>query len=309
MTKSARRAPFGQHLLRGWRRHGGDILLISPFLALFGLFCVWPVFRSAWLSFTDYHATEAPVWIGWENYRELFADERFWHALRNTSAYMAAVATLSVALGLVLAVAFGSQKRSHQLARIAFFLPSVAGGVGAISVWKWLANSEPYGLFNTVRGWFGLEAVRFLGDPAWAQPILVGIGVWSVMGYNLVIFVAGMRGIPQELYEAAALDGAGPVRRFFSITLPLLRPTILYVLVSGMIASFQVFYEPYILFGSMDSVGGMLDSALMLVTYLFDHGFRQLNLGYASAVAWVLSTILFALTMVNMRLGRAHEAN
>jgi multiple sugar transport system permease protein len=296
-------------LRRGWRRHGSNVLLISPFLLLFAVFCVWPVFRSAWLSFTDYHATEAPVWIGLENYRELFADSRFWHALWNTTRYMLAVATLSVVLGLVLAVAFGSQKRSHQLARIAFFLPAVAGGVGAISVWKWLANSEPYGLFNTVRGWFGLEAVRFLGDPAWAQPILVGIGVWSVMGFNLVIFVAGMRGIPHELYEAAALDGAGPVRRFFCITLPLLRPTILYVLISGMIASFQVFYEPYILFGSMDSVGGMLDSALMLVTYLFDHGFRQLNLGYASAVAWVLTTVLFALTMVNMRLGRGHEAH
>lgn len=282
-------------------------MLIMPFLALFAVFVVWPVFRSAWLSFTDYHATEAPVWIGLENYKELFGDSRFWQALWNTTYYMAAVSVLSVVLGLILAAAFGSQSRTHQFARIAFFLPSVAGGVGAISVWKWLANSEPYGLFNTMRGWFGLDPVRFLGDPAWAQPILIGIGVWAVMGYNLVIFVAGMRGISKDLYEAAALDGAGPVRRFFYVTLPLLRPTILYVLISGMIASFQVFYEPYIMFGSMDSVGGMLDSALMLVTYLFDHGFRQLNLGYASAVAWVLTVILFVLTMINMRLGRSDE--
>lgn len=294
-------------MVRGWRRHGSNVLLITPFLALFAVFLVWPVFRSAWLSFTDYHATEDPVWIGLANYQDLFDDSRFWYALGNTAYYMAAVSLLSVVLGLILAAAFGSQKRSHQYARIAFFLPSVAGGVGAISVWKWLANSEPYGLFNTIRGWFGLDPVRFLGDPAWAQPILIGIGVWSVMGYNLVIFVAGMRGISKDLYEAAALDGAGPVRRFFYITLPLLRPTILYVLISGMIASFQVFYEPYIMFGSMDSVGGMLDSALMLVTYLFDYGFRQLNLGYASAVAWVLTVILFALTMINMRLGRADE--
>lgn len=306
-ARHTHRLPLRRRWQRAWHRHGANVLLVMPFLALFGVFSVWPVFRSAWLSFTDYHATEDPVWIGLENYRELFADSRFWQALWNTVGYMAAVSLLSVVLGLVLAVAFGSQKRSHQFARIAFFLPSVAGGVGAISVWKWLANSEPYGLFNTVRGWMGLDPVRFLGDPAWAQPILIGIGVWAVMGYNMVIFVAGMRGISNDLYEAAALDGAGPVRRFFFITLPLLRPTILYVLVSGMIGAFQVFYEPYILFGSMDSVGGMLDSALMLVTYLFDHGFRQLNLGYASAVAWVLTTVLFVLTMINMRLGRANE--
>jgi multiple sugar transport system permease protein len=127
------------------------------------------------------------------------------------------------------------------------------------------------------------------------------------MGYNLVIFVAGMRSIPEDLYEAAALDGASPTQRFFHITLPLLRPTILYVLITGMIASFQIFYEPYILFGTVDSIGGPLDSALMLVTYLFDHGFRQLDLGYASAVAWVLTTILFFLTFINLRLGRANE--
>jgi len=299
--------PRDSRLLVFLRKHGANILLISPFLALFAVFSIWPVFRSAYLSFTDYHATEAPVWIGLDNYVELFADERFYRALGNTVTYMLVVSLLAVVLGLVLALSFGTQKRWHQWIRIAFFLPSVAGGVGVISVWKWLANSEPYGLFNTIRSWFGLDPVRFLGDPAWAQPLLIALAVWTVMGYNLVIFVAGMRSIPGDLYEAAALDGASPVQRFFHITLPQLRPTLLYVLITGMIGSFQVFYEPYILFGTVDAIGGPLDSALMLVTYLFDHGFHQLNLGYASAVAWVLTTILFALTMINMRLGRANE--
>lgn len=288
-------------------RHGLNVLLISPFLVLFGLFSIWPLFRSAYLSFTDYHATEGAKWIGFGNYAEMFSDERFYRALGNTFSYMLIVSTLAVVLGLILAVSFGSQKRSHQWIRIAFFLPSVAGGVGVISVWKYLANSEPYGLFNTIRSWFGLDPVRFLGDPNWAQPLLIMIAVWAVMGYNLVIFVAGMRSISNDVYEAAALDGATPVQRFFHITLPLLRPTILYVLVTGMITSFQVFYEPYILFGTVDAIGGPLDSALMLVTYLFDHGFRQLDMGYASAVAWVLTMILFVLTLINMRIGRANE--
>jgi ABC-type sugar transport system permease subunit len=296
-------------LQRTLRRHGGDILLVSPFLALFAVFGVWPVLRSAWLSFTSYHATHPPVWVGARNYAELWADERFWQALGNTLTYMAAVSTLSMAMGLVLALAFGSQSRLHQFARIIFFLPSVAGGVGAISAWKWMAHSESYGLFNSVRGFFGLAPIRFLGDPHWSMVVLVAVGVWTVIGYNMIIFVAGMRAIPGDLYEAATLDGAGRWQRFLRITLPLLRPTLAYVLVTGMIASFQVFYEPYLLYGSVDAVGGPLDSALMLVTYLFDYGFRQLELGLASAAAWVLTTLLFGLTWINMKLTRSGEAN
>lgn len=285
-----------------WRRHGRDILLVAPFFALFGLFGVWPVLRSAWLSFTDYHATDDPAWVGLRNYAELFADERFWMALGNTAAYMASVSVIAVLLGLVLALNFGSNSRLHQWVRVAFFLPAVAGGVGAISAWKWLANSEAYGLFNSIRAAFGLEPARFLGDPQWTLPVLVLVGVWSVLGYNLVIFVAGLRAIPEELYQAARLDGASRWQQLLHITLPNLRPTLVYVTVTGMIASFQVFYEPYLLYGSVETLGGPLDSALMLVTYLFDRGFRQLDLGLASAAAWVLTTLLFGLTWLNLKL-------
>ena len=285
-----------------WRRHGRDMLLVAPFFALFGLFGVWPVLRSAWLSFTDYHATDAPAWVGLRNYAELAADERFWTALGNTAAYMASVSIIAVGLGLVLALNFGSNSRLHQWVRVAFFLPSVAGGVGAISAWKWLANSEAYGFFNSLRAAFGFEPARFLGDPQWTLPVLVLVGVWSVLGYNLVIFVAGLRAIPEDLYQAARLDGASRWQQLLHVTLPNLRPTLAYVAVTGMIASFQVFYEPYLLYGAVDTLGGPLDSALMLVTYLFDRGFRQLDLGLASAAAWVLTTLLFGLTWLNLRL-------
>jgi ABC-type sugar transport system permease subunit len=285
-----------------WRRHWRDMLLVAPFFALFALFGVWPVLRSAWLSFTDYHATNEPVFIGLRNYAELFADERFWTALGNTATYMASVSVIAVLLGLVLALNFGSNSRLHQWVRVAFFLPAVAGGVGAISAWKWLANSEAYGLFNSIRAVFGLEPARFLGDPAWTLPVLVLVGVWSVLGYNLVIFVAGLRAIPEELYQAARLDGASRWQQLLHITLPNLRPTLVYVTVTGMIASFQVFYEPYLLYGAVDTLGGPLDSALMLVTYLFDRGFRHLDLGLASAAAWVLTTLLFGLTWLNLKL-------
>lgn len=303
LGERCRSTPLSRFVLR-MKRHIGDIGLISPFLVLFTVFIVWPVFKSAYLSFTDYHAAEDPVWVGLANYKEIFQDERFYRALWNTTSYMAMVAILSTVLGLILSIAFGTQRRSHQIIRIAFFLPSVAGGVGVISVWKWLANSEPYGLFNSIRAWFGLDPIRFLGDPSWAIPLLTMMAVWAVMGYNLVIFVAGIRGISADVYEAAALDGATPVQRFFHITLPLLRPTIMYVLITGMIGAFQMFYEAYIMFGSVDNVGGTLDSALTLVVYLYDHGFHQLNFGYASAVAWILTTILFVLVAINMRVTR-----
>lgn len=292
-----------------WRRHRGDLLLITPFFALFGAFGVWPVLRSAWLSLTEYHATDTPVFIGLRNYAELAADERFWTALGNTATYMVSVSVIAVLLGLVLALNFGSNSRLHQAVRVAFFLPAVAGGVGAISAWKWLANSEAYGLFNSLRAAIGLEPARFLGDPAWTMPVLVAVGVWSVLGYNLVIFVAGLRAIPQELYQAATLDGASPWQQLLHIALPNLRPTLAYVTVTGMIASFQVFYEPYLLYGAVDTLGGPLDSALMLVTYLFDRGFRQLDLGLASAAAWVLTTLLFGLTWLHLKLiGRERTA-
>jgi multiple sugar transport system permease protein len=287
--------------MTNWRRHARDMLLIAPFFALFGLFGIWPVLRSAWLSFTDYHATDDPAWVGTRNYAELFADERFWTALANTATYMASVSVIAVVLGLVLALNFGSNSRLHQAVRVAFFLPAVAGGVGAISAWKWLANSEAYGLFNSLRAALGLEPARFLGDPQWTMPVLVLVGVWSVLGYNLIIFVAGLRAIPQELYQAARLDGASRWQQLLHITLPNLRPTLVYVSVTGMVASFQVFYEPYLLYGAVDTVGGPLDSALMLVTYLFDRGFRQLDLGLASAAAWVMTTLLFGLTWLNLR--------
>jgi ABC-type sugar transport system permease subunit len=286
---------------RRHRRHLKDALLVAPFFALFALFGVWPVLRSAWLSFTDYHATDDPVWVGTRNYAELFADERFWTALGNTATYMASVSVIAVVLGLVLALNFGSNSRLHQWVRVAFFLPAVAGGVGAISAWKWLANSEAYGLFNSIRAAFGLEPARFLGDPQWTMPVLVLVGVWSVLGYNLIIFVAGLRAIPEDLYQAARLDGASRWQQLLHITLPNLRPTLVYVSVTGMVASFQVFYEPYLLYGAVDTLGGPLDSALMLVTYLFDRGFRQLDLGVASAAAWVLTTLLFGLTWINLR--------
>lgn len=290
-----------------FQKHGVAVALVLPFLILFLTFIILPVIRSLYFSFTDYNGIRVPNWIGLENYFSLFKEPRFYKALSNTAIYMGFVSIIGTSMGLLLALVFGSQSALDQFFRAAFFLPSVAGGVGLISVFKWIFSSEDYGLVNTIRQWLGLETVRFLGDPNYAIPVLITMAIWGVMGYNMIIFVAGLRSISNELYEAAAIDGANPSQRFFKITLPLLRPTILYVLVTGMIGSFQVFYEPYVLFAQTSGVGGILDSSLTLVVFLYERGFHRFEMGLASAIAWVLFLMLFVLTAINLRLGRAND--
>ncbi|WP_293914347.1 sugar ABC transporter permease [Deinococcus sp.] len=289
------------------QKYGPPMGLVLPFVVLFVLFVLWPVLRSLYLSFTDYTGIKAPNLVGATNYVNMLHDPRFYKALRNSLTYMFFTSLISTSVGLLLALSFGGQKLAHQLMRAAFFLPLVAGGVGIIGVWKWIASSEEFGLFNTVRKMFGAESIRFFGDPHYALPLLIVIGVWSVLGYNMVIFVAGLRSIAPEIYEAAAIDGAGPSARFWKITLPLLRPTILYVLVTGMIGTFQEFFTPYVLFSDTNNVGGILDSGLTLTVYLYDVGFRHFEMGAASAIAWLLFTVIFILTLINLRIGRIND--
>jgi len=290
-------------------QHSAALILVTPFLLLFLLFTIWPVLRSLYLSFTDYDAISSPSLTGLDNYRTLLADPRFLKALSNTATYMLGTALLSTALGLMLALVFGGQRLSDQVMRACFFLPSVAGGVGLISVFKWLFSSEDFGLINTMRQWLHLDPVRFLGSPAYAVPVLIVLAVWGLMGYNMIMFVAGLRSIPGDIYEAAAIDGATPAQRFWQITLPLLRPTLLFVLVTSMIGAFQEFFSFYFLFSDTSNVGGILDSGLSLVVYLYDLGFRHLQMGMASALAWILFIMLFLLTALNLKLGRINDVD
>lgn len=281
--------------------------MMAPFLILFMVFTVIPVFWSLYLSFTEYNAIQAPSFIGTQNYQELLADPRFFKALSNTTFYVVTSVVLSNVLGLALAMVFGSQKWSDQFFRSVFFLPSIAGGLAITAVWKWIFNSEDFGLMNTILSIFHIDPVRFLGDPRYAMPITVVIAVWGGMGYSMILYLAGLRSVPSELYEAAAIDGANPTQRFFRITIPLLKPTILFVVITGIIGAFQVFDGPYLLFASVANTGGILDSGLTLVMLLFDKGFRLLELGKASALAWILLVIIFVLTLINMRLGRSNQ--
>jgi multiple sugar transport system permease protein len=286
------------------RRNLTSYVMLLPFLTLFAGFLIWPLLNSLYLSFTTFNGVKPPEFAGLANFRRLLADERFLHALSNTLLYVVTAVVLTSGFALALALAFRGQGWGDRLMRTVFFLPSVTSTIALFLMWRWIFAAEDYGLANTVLGWFGGDAVAWLATPELTIPIMVLMAAWSGMGYAMVIFVAGLNTIPEEYYEAARIDGATTWQQFRRITLPLLRPVMTYVVVTTMIAAFQVFEAVYIVFRQVSSVGGVLDSGLMIVPYLYDMGFTKFQLGYASAVAWALFLIIFAISLVQLRLGR-----
>ena len=235
-------------------------------------------------------------------------DPRFWYALQNTFTYVFIVVSLNVLFGLGLALSLQKQTFFNMTLRTIFFLPSVTSTVAVTVIWSWIFRGQDYGLINGVRNALGAgETITFLRNVDWTLPVLIMLAVWGGMGYNMILFLAGLQNIGQDIYEAASIDGANTRQKFLKITLPLLRPTLLFVTITGTISAFQIFESVYVLFSDAEGVGGLLDSGLTSVVYLYDQGFRQFNLGYASAIAWLLFFIIFVFTIINLRAGRDQQ--
>ncbi|HEX2913632.1 MAG TPA: sugar ABC transporter permease [Chloroflexia bacterium] len=292
------------------RRLSSGYLLLAPFIVLFLVFIVWPILNSLYLSFTDYNGIKPAQFIGLDNYSRLlgldehFKDERFKTALINTVAYVAVIVILNSAAGLGLAMAFRAPTLINQICRAMFFLPAVTSTVAVSVLWRIIFTSDSYGLANTVLNALGIKSISFFSRPEWTLPIIVLVTLWGGVGSTMIIFLAGLQSIPHDLTEAAAIDGAKSGQRFLFITLPLLRPTTLYVIITGIIGAFQIFDVVYLLYPAVGNVGGPLDSALFIVPYLYDRGFNRFQLGYASSIAWVLFIIIFIVTLINLRFGR-----
>ena len=278
------------------------VLFLAPSLVVIGGFFFLPVLAAFALSFTDFdiYALGDPStarWIGLRNYAELVASPVFWKALGNTFYFVLVGGPLSVAVSLGAALLVSARLvRFKGLFRTVFFAPVVTTLVAVAIVWRYLYHSR-YGLFNYGLGLLGIEPVDWLGDPAWAMPAIILLAVWKNFGYNMIIFVAGLQNIPEELYEAAQIDGAGAWHQFRRITLPMLAPTFLFVGVITMIGYFQLFAEPYVM-----TEGGPLQSTVSIVYLMYEEGFKWWNLGYASAVAFVLFLVMLAGTMLQLRL-------
>ena len=284
------------------RRANPAWLFVVPALGAIALFLFVPVVASLLLSFTDFdiYAVANPAnlrFVGFGNYGALFGDPLFARALRNTLYYVAVGGPLSVAASLVAALLVNARlARFRPLFRTAFFLPVVTTLVAVAVVWRFLYHPR-VGLVNQLLASLGVAPVDWLGDPRWAMPAIIAMSVWKNFGFNMVIFVAGLQAIPERLYEAASLDGAGPWRQFRHVTLPMLAPTALFVAVMTMIGGFQLFAEPYVM-----TQGGPSNATLSIVLLMFQEGFRFWNMGYAAAVAFVLFAILLVATALQLKL-------
>ncbi|ALS29242.1 spermidine/putrescine ABC transporter permease [Paenibacillus sp. 32O-W] len=272
-------------------------LFFSPGLIGLIVFMAGPILYSLYLSFTNYNIYQAPRWIGLANYRIMLTeDPLFWKSMLNTLYYVALSVPLNTVAGVLLAVLMNQSVRGIRLFRTLYFLPSVVSGVAVALLWQWVLDPN-FGLINTFLARFGIEGPGWLTDEHWSKFSLVLMNLWAVGG-SMIIYLAGLQGVPRSLYEAATVDGAGMLRKFVSITIPMLTPTIFFNVIMGVLSGFQVFLQAYIMTG-----GGPNNSTMFFAYYLYNKAFKDMQFGYASAMAWVLLFITLACTLIILRSG------
>jgi multiple sugar transport system permease protein len=285
------------------RRDLEGYLLISPWLVGFFLLTLGPAIFSIVMSFTNWDIVRAPTYAGLDNFVYAFAKDRLLRtSVYNTLYYVALSVPSSLILALFLALLLNQEIPGIGLWRTVFYLPAVVSLVAMAIVWVWIFQPRVGVLNYLLNLWFGIDAPSWLGDPDWTKPALVLVGLMYV-GPQMIIFLAGLKGIPQTLYESAELDGAGPITRFRRITLPMLSSVTFYNLVTSVIHAFQVFALVYVIFTGQNqgSGHGPLNSTLVYSLYIYEQAFLQLHMGYASALAWMLFLVVLAITLLQLR--------
>jgi multiple sugar transport system permease protein len=273
------------------------LLFVSPWIVGFLAFLVYPIIYTLRISFTQYTGFGEPVWVGLGNYRDLLNDDLFWKSLYNTLYYTALAVPIGVVVAMGLALAMNQPLPEVPIYRAILYLPSIIP-LFALSFIFLILMNPTQGIFNQILMAFGLPNINWFGDPAWTKLAFVFLAQFGA-GQVALIFLAGLKGIPVTLYEAAMLDGAGVWSRFRNITIPMMTPVILYDLILGISLGLQVFTQSYII-----TQGGPADSSRFYVVYLYDNAFRYGKMGYASAMAWVLFLITFVLAMAVFRWSR-----
>jgi multiple sugar transport system permease protein len=281
---------------------------VAPALLAIGVFFFLPVLAALAMSLTDFDiyalADIANLrFVGLRNYIELLQTPLFWRALGNTFYFVIVGVPLSIAASLGAALLLNSRVTWLKgLFRTAYFAPVVTSLVAVAVIWRYVLHTR-YGMLNYALSWFGIRPVDWLGDPDWAMPAIILFAVWKNFGYNMIILLAGLQGIPQDLYEAADLDGAGAWAKFRWVTWPMLGPTLLMVSILSMSGYFQLFAEPYVM-----TQGGPVQSTVSVLYFMYEQGFKWWNLGVASAVAFVLFAIMFTITLLQLRVARGIDA-
>ncbi|MGP0583455.1 carbohydrate ABC transporter permease [Paenibacillus timonensis] len=286
-----KRAKTGANHLAGY-------LFISPWLIGFLLLTLWPIAQSLYLSFTDYSLLEDPVWTGTSNYVNIFTnDSTFTKSLTVTFTFVLFSVPLKLLFSLLVAMALNQKLKGMNLYRTAIYFPSLIGGsIAVAALWRNMFGLDGY--INQVLAWFGIQGMGWITNPDTSLGTLILLNTWQ-FGSTMVIFLAGLKQIPQELYESAAVDGANKFRRFFSITLPMLSPVMFFNLILGVIGSFQTFTSAFII-----TKGGPINSTYVYALFLYEKAFKHYQMGYASALAWILLAIVGLLTVINFAASR-----
>ena len=274
-------------------------VFISPWVIGFGVFLAFPVVASLFYSMCDYSVLSKPVFIGAGNYIDLMDDDVFWISLKNTIVFAVFALPLGMLTSLGLAALLHACTIGRATFRAIFFLPSLVPVVANAIVWMWMFNGE-YGLLNYGLSLVGQQGPNWLQDPRWAMTALVFMGIWGV-GQSIVIFLASFQEVPVEMYEAAELDGATLLQKFWRVTIPLISPVIFFQFITGIIGVLQVFAMPYII-----TAGGPARATLFYSMYLYDNAFRYLKMGYACAMAWILFIIILLLTWMAVTVSRKY---
>jgi multiple sugar transport system permease protein len=285
---------------------GWPAFFILPCLLGLGIFTYIPVLMSLGLSFSYWNLLGHPHWVGLSNYSAVLQDPLFWKTLQNTVFFVVGSVTLDVTMALLLAVLLNRTVQGIGIFRTVFFLPVITPMVSVALVWGWLYDPN-YGWLNAFLHLFGIKPIAWLYDKQWAMWAIILLRVWKDMGYNMVILLAGLQGIPTHLYESAALDGANAWQRFWRLTLPMLSPTLFFVITVSLINAFQAFDMVYLL-----TEGGPENSTQVLVYWLFKNAFQFYKVGPASAIAYILFMIILTLTVIQWQLRKRwvlHEAD
>ena len=278
---------------RELRRVGVGLLFASPWLVGFLAFTVYPSLASLFYSFTTFNTLQPPVWVGLDNFVTLFtADSLFWTAVENTLYFTVIGVPASILLSLALALLLNQPRRGVTVYRALIYVPAIVPPVVTAIIWVWILNPEN-GLLNQVLGLLHLPQPGWLTDPTWSKPALLIMATWA-LGQTMVILLAGLQDVPIHLHEAAMIDGANRLRRFWHVTVPMLSPVLFYNVVVGVIFSLQYFTQAFVAEGGGNNLGTPLNSTLFYSIYLYENAFSYFKMGYASAMAW----LLFALTVI-----------
>jgi multiple sugar transport system permease protein len=288
-----------------WRQDLTGWAFAAPFVILFGIFLAFPILASFALSFTSFGLRDLqnPIgsnFVGLDNYANVMGDTRFWTSLFNTAYFVVIGVPVTLALGLLIANALNRGITRFRTAfRVGYYLPVITSIVAIAVVWRFLLNTD-VGLVNVLLGGIGIKGPSWLGDPNFAMPSIIAMAVWRNLGFAMVVFLAGLQAIPSELYEAGSIDGAGRWQLFRHITIPMLRPTILFMVVITTIGYLQLFEEPFVM-----TDGGPLDRTLSVTMYMYQQAFRFFHQGYASAIAYILFVIVAIVAFLQFKFLRS----